>query len=514
MKKRITTLLWIIILLFSMTCAHAADPQQPQVVLAFVGDILLADNLGKLIESRGPDYPWAQVATILREADFVVGNLECAVATTGTPQAGKQFTFRAKPEALTGLVNAGVDLVSLANNHTLDYGAEALLETMSWLDHYGLAHVGAGRDFEEASRVKIVEINGISFGFIGTSQVVPAGWAATRDRAGVFSGHDMEALLGRVRQTSPQVDYTVVLIHWGVEREDAPRSWQVGVAKRLFDAGANLIIGHHPHVLQGIGLEPGRLVAYSLGNFIFTTRPDSPRNQETGILLVTLSKERIEEVRLVPALIYWGQTRLEGAPRESILVRLDRLSEPFDTEVDLEGWVRRVEFSDVRGHWASRHVGRLKDKGIVTGYPGGRFVPDAPITRAELLTMLGRAAGLQPGAQGDHWASALFSTALDIGAIDLQYYPEGFILDEPASRWEMAVMAVRLLDRLGVMAKREPHLFPDLVGWPKGGQDILMAFQMGILEGYPDGTIRPADRVTRAEASTVACRILDTMDDR
>lgn len=315
------------------------DPEPPPVIrLAFVGDILLGDSLSGILAKRGADYPWQHVAPILREADLAIGNLETAVSTRGTPVPDKQFTFRSHPSTLAGATGAGIDILSLANNHSRDYGPEALLDTIRHLDEAQIRPVGAGKDLPDAARPVIVEVRGVKLAFLAFSRVIPeTHWVAWEGNPGLSPGWDPKVVLEALRQARQEADLVIVLLHWGEEVKDEPRPIDVALAHQLIEGGATLVVGHHPHILQRLEWREGRLVAYSLGNFIFPSVP-RPLNQETSILEVTLSRVAVTEARLTPFVMTDGQPR--PATEESarrILERLDRLSRRCGTRVAPSG---------------------------------------------------------------------------------------------------------------------------------------------------------------------------------
>ncbi len=317
-------------------------PEPPERVrIAFVGDVLLGGGLDGLLAHHGADYPWRQVAPQLRAADLAIGNLETAVTTGGTPEPNKQFTFRSHPARLSGAARAGMDLWSLANNHSRDYGPEALQETLEHVRKAGMEPVGAGADLGEALQPVIREIGGLRIAVLAVSRVIPAAhWVAWEGHAGVAPGWDPTVVTKTVSEAAARADHVILLVHWGEEVTDHPRQADLDLAEAALDAGATLVVGHHPHVLQGIAWHGPKLVAYSLGNFIFPPVP-RPLNQQTGILEVDLDRSGVRAARLVPYVIHQGQPR-PAKPDESreILDRLNRLSKPFSTEIDADGLLR------------------------------------------------------------------------------------------------------------------------------------------------------------------------------
>jgi putative cell wall-binding protein len=239
----------------------------PPVSIAFAGDVHGEGSVGNHL--RAGLNPLDPIAPILRAADLAVVNLETAVGVTGSPEPGKQFTFRAPPELLPALRAAGVDVVSLANNHALDYGRGAMTETIQRARTAGLAPVGAGGSAAEAYAPAVLPVGRRTVAVVGLSRVLPPGWAAGPSSAGLASAYDVAAAERAVRAAAAQGDLVVVAIHWGVELAECPNAVQHDLARRLTAAGADVVAGHHPHILQGVQRIGGSLVHHSLGNFVW-----------------------------------------------------------------------------------------------------------------------------------------------------------------------------------------------------------------------------------------------------
>jgi poly-gamma-glutamate capsule biosynthesis protein CapA/YwtB (metallophosphatase superfamily) len=271
------------------------------VLLAAVGDINLGDGPGALIAAFGPRYPWTATAGTLRRADVAFGNLECAVSTRGAP-VPKQFNFRGHPLALrTMAAYAGFDVLNLANNHTGDYGTQALLDTVASVRRFGMKAVGAGGSLASAARPRVIERLGLKIAFVGFSNILPAEFYAGPTKAGTQPATP-ELIAAGVRAARKRADVVIATFHWGVERSPAPDGRQRAFASTALAAGADAVIGAHPHVLQPIELAGRRrLVAYSLGNFVFGA--SSPATATTGILRLKLSARGVEGHRLQPATI-------------------------------------------------------------------------------------------------------------------------------------------------------------------------------------------------------------------
>lgn len=269
------------------------------VELAFVGDVLLGSKVEDIMKKNGYDYPYSNVKALLSDPDYTVANLETPVTTRGEQQT-KEYAYRSSPEAIPALKASGIDLVNLANNHTLDFGIEGLTDTMDVLDQNGIKRVGAGMNKDEAYRPVIVEKKGMKIAFLGFSRVLPEGWWKAGDsNPGLAETYNYVLPVEAIQQAKQQADLVVVIAHWGVERTDSPEANQTEMAHRYIDAGADLVVASHPHVLQGFETYKGKWIAYSLGNFIFTTN-DVPKTWETAVLQASCSKAQACDLQVVP----------------------------------------------------------------------------------------------------------------------------------------------------------------------------------------------------------------------
>ena len=277
------------------------------MTLAAVGDINLGDGPRAVMRLRGVRYPWRNVAPTLRRADVAFGNLECAVSRRGRP-VPKLYNFRGRPAALRAAARyAGLDVANLANNHAGDYGRGALLDTLRHARRFGITPVGAGRDLAAARRSRIVSRLGLRIGFVGFSDILPLSFAATPTRPGTAFASP-RAIRRGVRRARDRADVVVATFHWGVERASYPTARQRLFARIALRAGAAAVIGAHPHVLQPRRRTGRRLVAYSLGNFIWSA--GSTATARTGILRLHLSGRGVERSRLLRARIVAAQPRL------------------------------------------------------------------------------------------------------------------------------------------------------------------------------------------------------------
>nr|MBA2536520.1 CapA family protein [Actinomycetota bacterium] len=245
--------------------------------------------------------------------DIATANLEGAVSTRGTPVPGKEFTFRGPPSALRAAARfAGLDVVTLANNHTLDYGRVAFRDTIAYAREYGLATVGGGSDLARARRPAILTHGGLRVALLGYSDVRPLGFDAGPSRSGAAPAFP-EYIAPDVRAAARRADVTVVWFHWGQERHFRPNARQRSLTRVSFRAGATVVLGAHPHVLQPIEHTGNRLVAWSLGNFVFGA--NTPGTERTGILRIRLGASGV---------LRWGLRRARIAGVYRVQPRLIR----------------------------------------------------------------------------------------------------------------------------------------------------------------------------------------------
>ena len=261
-----TTMLRFLALMLCLSTT-SADARDASVDLTFVGDVMVAEEPGALIAS-GAD-PFAGVAKLLKPNRLRIANLECVIATKGTAEI-KPFTFRAEPRTIPAIARY-FDGVSVANNHSGDFGKDAFAQQLDLLDAARLPYFGGGRDLAAAHRPWIVERNGLSIAFLGYVEFKPRSFEASASRPGVaWSGED-EQVLRDIQTARAQfhADIVIPFMHWGWEDEGNPSERQRVFARRMLDAGADMVVGGHPHVTQGAEVYKGKPIVYSLGNFLF-----------------------------------------------------------------------------------------------------------------------------------------------------------------------------------------------------------------------------------------------------
>ncbi len=264
MIGRMRALLLSSVLLAASPMAHASSGDAS---LIFVGDIMVAETPGELI-ARGED-PLQTFAALLSSHDVRIGNLECVVATTGTAEE-KPYTFRADPRTLP-VLKRHFDAVSLANNHSGDFGKAAFAEQLALMDTAGLPYFGGGRDATAAHAPWIVERNGVRIALLGYVEFKPRSFEADASRPGVaWSGEDDDVIEDIIAaRRVHRADIVIPFMHWGWEDEPDPSPRLRAFARRMIDAGADMVVGGHPHVTQGAEYYRGKPIIYSLGNFLF-----------------------------------------------------------------------------------------------------------------------------------------------------------------------------------------------------------------------------------------------------
>ena len=274
--------------------------------ILFTGDVLFANAFKAGYDADGIKGVVApELLEELRAADILMVNNEFPFSDRGTPMADKQFTFRCSPGYVKALNEMGVDIVSLANNHTLDYGRAALSDTFSALDGAGILYGGAGDSVQRAKEVQIMEVNGKKYGFIAVSRVVPsADWKIESAAPGMFTCYDATALIEVIKEAKQTCDFVTVFPHWGTEYSEQPNAVQRELAKQCMDAGADLVVGAHTHCLEGIEYIDGKPVFYSLGNFIFGQNID-----RSAAVKVTVTEDGTVSYALIPVYASDGQTK-------------------------------------------------------------------------------------------------------------------------------------------------------------------------------------------------------------
>jgi poly-gamma-glutamate capsule biosynthesis protein CapA/YwtB (metallophosphatase superfamily) len=324
--------------------AIQASSVQSTISICAVGDLLFDLGPRRLIEAQGGKAPLAKVASVMRAADLTIANLETPLSNRGEAVGGKpaNLIFDGDPRGVQSLTDAGVDVVSLANNHAMDHGRIALSDTIATLDKAKIAHVGAGMNTTQAWTPAILNIRGRKVAYVTATQVVPAYFDPGPDRAGIANGKNVDRVVQAIKSVRGKADIVIVSLHWGTEQSYTANSAQQSQARRFIDAGADVVLSHHPHVMQGIDFYKGKLIAYSLGNFLFPYKTTEGR--KSFILKFDFGPKGVANVTATPVYLgEWGRPTVQtGSSARSILGKLASISRPFGTSVAIQGDIARI----------------------------------------------------------------------------------------------------------------------------------------------------------------------------
>ncbi|HJW81294.1 MAG TPA: CapA family protein [Acidiferrobacterales bacterium] len=320
--------------------APEATPLQPETAgplkVIAVGDIMLDGTARPVLQANGYDYAFAEVRRFFKGAHIVIGNLEGPLTTRGAPEQDKTYVFRSPPDKVgQALRNAGFTAVSLANNHTLDFGADGLASTIEALDAVGIAHIGAGPNLKGARKPVILEAAGTRVALLAYSLTLPEHFYAEANKPGTAFGHEAH-VRADVAAARNQADVVLVSFHWGQEGKTTLREYQTRLGRVAIDAGAAAVFGHHPHILQGIEHYKGGVILYSLGNFTFGSY--SQQAQVSAVAELTFDGPRVAALRLYPINVNNFEVEfqpkpLAGANAARVVEELRALSAALKTEI-------------------------------------------------------------------------------------------------------------------------------------------------------------------------------------
>ncbi len=314
--------------------------------IAFAGDTTQSDVFAEATSWRSMAYPFEDVSDIFRNSDIAFVNLETSVSDRGESEKSEGFGFRTEPKYLEVYTEAGIDIVSCANNHTRDYGMDALGDTFANLNQYGIDYVGAGTDTSDARKLVTYDINGVTIGFTALNMInMDPTWYVKDDRAGIncIDFADSEEYLNLIAQYDRQCDVLFVSVHWGVEYSHAITEEQEQFAHLLCDNGADIILGHHSHVLQPVEYYNGSMIFYSLGNFLFYKMDDNAG--KTAIFEMEVDKNGFVSGKLSPVFISYCKSVLlddEDEMYTEIIGLMGDISEPYGVEITENGGIKPI----------------------------------------------------------------------------------------------------------------------------------------------------------------------------
>ncbi len=322
----------------NMNNVKIIDKKSPTSTLSFVGDVSLADNwyiMPKYDERKKAVYGILSEDTvdIMKKSDIMVANSEFTISNRGEKMPGKYYTFRASPSRIPIYEEMGVDLLTLANNHVYDFGKIAFYDMIDSLNEYKIPYIGAGKTIEEAKKPYFFIINGYKIAFVNATRaekliLTPE---ATETEGGVFRCYDPTAFTNVIKETKKESDYVIALIHWGKEDSHQLETVQKETSKIYIDAGADVIVGSHAHVLQGIEFYNTKPIIYNLGDFIF-----NDETKDTGIFKIELSENGNMQYYFIPALESNEYTKLlEGSEKQRVINEMNSWS--INAQIDENG---------------------------------------------------------------------------------------------------------------------------------------------------------------------------------
>lgn len=275
---------------------------------------------------------------LMQEADVAVLNNECALSDGGEAMEDKEYTYRMTPALTQSYVDMGIDLVTLANNHALDFGTEALEDTFETLDQYGVDYIGAGMDYERSKQAMVYEIEGKTVAVLAASRVIPVvEWNIVNRQPGMFCTYDSTALEAEIQACREQYDYVVVYVHWGIMETEQPVDYQREMAYRYVEAGADMVLGSHPHVVQSIEFYQGKPIYYSLGNFLYGSTI-----QRTMLVTLEADAEGKLASRIYPCYAVGGKTCvMEPEKGQEFYRYMEQIS--YSVQIDDQGYIKESE---------------------------------------------------------------------------------------------------------------------------------------------------------------------------
>lgn len=299
-------------------------PTDQTVTMVAVGDVMLSRNVGStMIKMKDYNYPFLKTRDLLKKGDIVFCNLETAIFP-GRPIKTGEMSFRSDVQVARAMKDAGFTVVSLANNHVPNFGAKGIADTLKYLDKAGIAYVGAGANIKQALKAATIAVNDVRFSILAynDSDVVPASYGAAEKRAGTAL-MNVTTMVSAVKAAKKTSDIVIVSMHSGTEYKATPNTRQQRFARAAIDAGAAIVIGHHPHVVQTVEKYKGKWIIYSLGNFVFDQMWSVPTRQGV-VASILFTKEGVSSIGYTAVQIEnYAQPRiLTGKDGANVLARL------------------------------------------------------------------------------------------------------------------------------------------------------------------------------------------------
>ena len=329
-------------------CGHGTKTQDEShargsysVSFTTTGDLIFWREVADYIDMNGGASAMANIDDMLAQADVTISNVESPLSDNeSAPIANKDIYIIGRPSAIEGIRNSGIDIVSLANNHIMDYTGPALQDTLNALDGAGVLHAGAGMTEEEAGKPVETTVNGVSVAFFSWTDIIPENYLAFGDQPGVVSARmNLDDACRRVREAKETHDIVIVAIHWGIEYQDyISDEIQRTPAHQFMEAGADIVLGNHPHVPEGIEFYQGSLIAYAHGNCVFRQDPAKGYTHESYIMDFTVTQDGISDLVVTPLYLsdeYGIPGLAQGDQAQSTLVRLEEISEGMNSAFEI-----------------------------------------------------------------------------------------------------------------------------------------------------------------------------------
>lgn len=340
--KRNYFFIFIFFLVCLLIIGHEHSKKEESMVIGFTGDVMLGRLVNEILKEKNPAYPWGNVLPLLHKNDYNIINLETAI-TSHHEAVPKVFNFKTDPKNVASLKQANISIVSIANNHILDFGEIGLFETLATLQKNDIAFVGAGKNIGEAQKPHIFTHKGITIGVIAFTDNEPS-WLATDEKPGInyINVGDIETIKKIIEPVKNSVDFLIASCHWGPNMREKPTQEFINFAHQMIDAGIDIIHGHSAHIFQGIEFYKQKLIMYDTGDFVddYAVDPEL-RNDISFLFQVKLSKNNIQELTLIPVYINTMQVNLAKDKNYSWAInRMQKLSEPFGTKILSDGTVK------------------------------------------------------------------------------------------------------------------------------------------------------------------------------
>ena len=338
MKKQLILLFCTIIMLLLVFAFKAINNE---IHLVAVGDIMLARGVEKRIEKEGLNYPFVHTKEFLLKKDIVLGNLENPIYSGNSPVYKKSnLVFKAKSENAAMLKEAGFTILNLANNHTMDHKEAGLINTMKILHDNGISYIGAGIYNDKATSPLVIEKKGCKIGFLGYSMLGSEDNIYSNNQADIYKV--TAEINNEILEAKLKCDFLVVTVHWGNEYDFYPSEKQKKLAYQIINSGADLILGHHPHVLQGIEQYKDKYIFYSLGNFVFDKQIQKGTD-ESIILNLVIKNKQVAKINIIPIKIVDCQPTLAtGEVASYVLKRLQKYSQGMNIDIQVNNGIGQV----------------------------------------------------------------------------------------------------------------------------------------------------------------------------